>query len=270
MDAPEASASAHALKGVGVLVTRPRAQAENLAAMIEQQGGKAIRFPTIEIIEPRDPQALTAALDRLDEFALAIFISPNAVNRVLPLMLARHAALPSSLRMACIGRGSVRELKRFGVEKIIAPRERFDSEALLELPELTRIAGQEIVIFRGEGGRELLGETLQARGALVTYAACYRRARPNADVTPLLHQGERGEIHIASITSADGLRNLCDMVGKNGQTWLRQIPLVVVSQRLAALAQELGFKTAALVSGQASDEAILQTIKAWRLTQKTL
>ncbi len=261
---------AHALKGVRVLVTRPHAQAENLAALIEQAGGAAIRFPTIEIAEPRDPQTLSAIIDRLNEFALAIFISPNAVNRALPLILARHSALPRSLRLACVGRGSARELKRFGVEKIIVPRERFDSEALLELPELAKIAGQKIVIFRGEGGRELLGSALQARGAYVTYAVCYQRVRPNTDVTPLLRQGEHGEIHIVSITSADGLRNLFDMVGKNGQSWLIRIPLVVVSQRLAALCQELGFKTAALVADQASDEAILQTIKAWRLTQKTL
>lgn len=270
MDAPEALSDKHALKGVGVLITRPRAQADNLAALIELAGGTAIRFPAIEIVEPPDSKALSTIIDRLNEFTMAIFISPNAVNRTLPLMLARHATLPRSLRLACVGRGSVRELKRFGIEKIIAPRERFDSEALLEVPELAKITGQKIVIFRGESGRELLGNALQARGAQVTYATCYRRVRPNTDVTPLLRQGERGEIHIASITSADGLRNLFDMVGKNGQSWLTQIPLVVVSQRLASLGQELGFKTAALIADQASDEAILQTIKAWRLTQKTL
>jgi len=133
---PESSPRTHTLKGVRVLVTRPREQAENLAALIEQEGGEAIRFPTIEIAESRDPPALIAIVDRLDEFALAIFISPNAVNRALKLTLTRRTQLPRSLRIACVGRGSARELKNFGVEKIIVPPGRFDSEALLELPEL--------------------------------------------------------------------------------------------------------------------------------------
>lgn len=267
---PESSSRTHALKGVRVLVTRPREQAENLVALIEHEGGVAIRFPTIEIAAPRDARALAAIIDRLDEFALAIFISPNAVNRALPLILARRTPLPRSLSIACIGRGSARELKRFGIEKLIVPHERFDSEALLALPELTQVTRQKIVIFRGENGRELLGDSLQARGARIEYAACYRRIRPNTDVAPLLRHAERGEIHIVSATSADGLQNLFDMLSVTGRSWLIRTPIIVVSQRLAALCRELGFKADVLVADPASDEAILQTIKAWRLPQKTL
>jgi len=270
MDVPDAVSGALSLKGVRVLVTRPREQADNLVALIEYAGGEAIRFPTIEIAEPPDPQTLNAVIDRLDEFALAIFISPNAVNRGLKRILTRRTSLPRSLGIACIGRGSARELKRLGVEKIIAPDERFDSEALLEMPELQRVAGQKILVLRGQNGRVLLGDTLKGRGAHIEYAECYRRIRPNTDTTSVHHHGVRGEIHIVSVTSADGLYNLLEMLGKNGPPWLLQIPLVVVSQRQAQLCRELGFKTAPQIAAQASDEAILQAIKAWRLAQKTL
>ncbi|MBI3546017.1 MAG: uroporphyrinogen-III synthase [Gammaproteobacteria bacterium] len=230
---PDSATRACALQGVRVLVTRPREQAQNLAALIEQEGGEAIRFPTIEIAEPR--------------------------------ILARHRQLPPALRIACIGRGSARELQRLGVEKIIVPAERFDSEALLKLAPLQQPDREKIVIFRGEGGRELLAETLKARGAHVEYAACYRRIRPSADVTPVLDQG----IHIISVTSSDGLHNLLDMTEKSQLPRLLRIPIVVVSQRQARLGRELGFTTV-LLADQASDEAILQAIQAWRLTQKTL
>src|SRR3989344_3038926 len=161
------------LTGVRVLVTRPRDQAEKLTLLIEGEGGEVIRFPVIEIAEPKDPQALLAVIDRLDQFGLAIFISPNAVNRAMNLILARRGAWPRNVRIACVGRGSARELNLVGAGNVIAPAGRFDSEALLALPELQQVTGNRIVIFRGEGGRELLGDTLKARGADIEYAECY-------------------------------------------------------------------------------------------------
>lgn len=253
-----------------MLVTRPRDQAENLARLIEGESGEAIRFPVIEIAEPKDTQALLASIDRLDECAMVIFISPNAVNRAMNLILAHRGGLPPGLRIACVGRGSARELKHFGVENVIVPQGRFDSEALLELPELQQVNGKHIVIFRGEGGRELLGDALKARGADIEYAECYRRTRPNADVTPLLRRWARGEIDIVSVTSVDGLRNLFDMLGPAGQQWLIRTPIVVVSERMAEVCRELGFKTEPRIAAPASDEAILEAIKAWRAAQKSL
>ena len=161
----ESASPGGALQGVRVLVTRPRDQAEKLAILIEGEGGDAIRFPAIEIAEPKDTQALLAVIDRLGQFDLAIFISPNAVNRAMKLILARHGAWPRNVGIACVGRGSARELKHFGAGNVIVPAGRFDSEALLALPELKQVTGSKIVIFRGEGGRELLGDTLKSRGA---------------------------------------------------------------------------------------------------------
>jgi uroporphyrinogen-III synthase len=254
---------------VRVLVTRPRDQAENLARLIEARGGEAIRFPVIEIAEPQDSRALLAIIDRLKDFALAIFISPNAVKRAMPPILAR-GGLPKTLRVACVGSGSARELKHFGIDKVIVPPDRFDSEGLLELPELQQVAGKRIVIFRGDGGRGLLGDTLRVRGAEIEYAECYRRLRPNTDATSLLRRWARGEVDIVSVTSVDGLRNLYDMLGKDGQPWLIRTPTVVVSERMAQVCRELGFTTGPRLAATAGDEAILEAIQTWRDGQNTL
>ncbi|BAV32963.1 uroporphyrinogen III synthase [Sulfuricaulis limicola] len=265
---PESPVPPRTLAGVRVLVTRPRDQAENLAHLIEARGGEAIRFPVIEIAEPKDTQALLAVVGRLKDFALAIFVSPNAVKRAMNLIRAR-GGLPPTLRVACVGRGSARELKRLGIENVLAPTDRFDSEALLALPELQQVAGKRIVIFRGDGGRELLGDTLKARGAEIEYAECYRRLRPATDPTPLRHRWERGEVDIVSVTSVDGLRNLFDMLGTDGRPWLIRTPVVVVSERMAQVCRELGFTTEPRVA-MAGDEAILEAIQAWRDGQNTL
>jgi uroporphyrinogen-III synthase len=97
-----------------------------------------------------------------------------------------------------------------------------------------------VVIFRGDGGRELLGDTLRERGATVDYVECYRRARPNADIEPLLKRWGRGEIDAVTVSSSEGLRNLYDMLGKLGQAWLRRTPLFAPHARIAENARALG------------------------------
>jgi len=230
------------LAGRGILVTRPREHAQGLATLIEGAGGAALVFPAIEIEDLPDLRPILALIDRLEEFDLAIFISPSAVHKALNLVRSRRGARPwpPNLRAAAVGRGSRRELERHGFDGVVAPRSHADSEALLSLPELTDVAGRRIVIFRGDGGRELLGDTLAARGAKVEYAECYRRARPRADSAPVLAAWARGGVDAVTVSSSEGLANLFDMLGKLGQQWLRTTPLFVPHPRVAAAAGRLG------------------------------
>lgn len=233
------TALAGPLAGRGIVITRPAQQAGALADMIRAAGGQPIMFPVLEILDTADLRPLIDVIDRLDGFDLAIFISPNAVSRAMNQIAARRE-WPAAVRAAAIGKGSVKELKRFGISEVIAPVRFFDSEHLLELPQLQDVAGRKIVIFRGDGGRELLGDTLAARGARVEYVECYRRARPRADAAPLLRAWARNEVHAVTVTSSEGLRNLFEMVGKLGQSWLRRTPLFAPHPRIAAAARELG------------------------------
>ena len=144
--------SPSALAGRRVVVTRPGGQAGHLAALIRAAGGEPVLFPALEILDAEDLQPVLALVDRLDAFDLAIFISANAVNKALDLVQVRRA-WPAGLRVATVGRSSARALQRRGFAAVIAPGERFDSEALLDLPELKDVQGKRVVIFRGDGGR---------------------------------------------------------------------------------------------------------------------
>ena len=172
------SAETLPLAGLGILVTRPAHQADRLCELIKQAGGRALRFPVIEILPPHDTAPLAALIDTLDDADIAIFISANAVEHGLALLRARRD-LPAALKLAAIGRSTGAALRAtLGRGPDICPAERFDSEALLALEAMQKVHGKRIVIFRGEGGREVLAETLRARGATVEYADVYRRARP--------------------------------------------------------------------------------------------
>lgn len=231
--------TASPLAGRGILITRPAHQAGPLAALIHAAGGRPVIFPALEILDPADPQPLLGAIERLESYDLAIFISPNAVTRVMERMAGR-CAWPVNLRVAAIGQGGVRELERHGIRGVIAPQRSFDSERLLEMPQLQAVSRQRVLILRGDGGRELLGDTLAARGAQVDYVACYRRVRPQTDPVPLLQAWANGGVHAMVVTSSEGLRNLFVMLGKSGESLLQHTPLLVPHPRIAAVAREFG------------------------------
>ncbi|MDH5544828.1 MAG: uroporphyrinogen-III synthase [Gammaproteobacteria bacterium] len=250
------------LTGLSVLVTRPEHQASAMRALIEIVGGKSILFPVLEIVDPDDLGPIQDTIRQLDKFDIAIFISPNAAEKALNLV-RKTRQWPKTLSVAAVGKGSARTLKNLGILPDIFPSTKFNSEALLEMPQMQDVAGKKIVIFRGEGGRELLAETLKSRGAEVIYAECYKRGKPKGDVSALMRAWARGGIDIITVTSNEGLSNLYDMVGQLGRHWLQKTPLVVVSERAEVLAKELGFKSDIIIAPQASDDAIVESIIKW-------
>lgn len=257
------------LQGVRVLVTRPAAQAQSLAQRIEQAGGEAIRFPTLEIAAARDVATLERVLAGIAHFDLAVFISPNAVAHGLA-HLKMHGGLPARLTIAAIGRSTARALTEAGIVNPITPVNGSDSEALLARPELQQVAGKRVVIFRGEGGRALLGDTLRARGAQVEYAECYRRVRPNTDAAPLSARLRDNGIDIVTVTSVESLRNLHDMLDAAARVHLRRLPMVVVGTRQAEACQALGIQAQPWIARDAGDNSIVAAIQAWRASKNSL
>lgn len=226
-------------------MTRPGERAGNLVRLIEAAGGRALLFPAIEIEDLPAPPALA----ELERFDLAIFISPTAVAKVM----AQVAAWPPGLRAAAVGGGTRRELERRGMHAVIAPVVGADSEALLAVPEMQAVAGKRIVIFRGEGGRELLGETLERRGASIDYAACYRRRPPRAQP-----HWAPGEIDAITISSSQGLANL---FGALDGAFLRARPLFVPHPRVADNARARAAREVVLAGP--SDEEMLAALVAY-------
>lgn len=250
------------LAGKTIVVTRPRAQAGPLAAAIAAQGGQPLIFPLLEISPAADAQPLAAAVARLADYSLAVFISPNAVDYTVPVILAR-GPWPVGLLPAAVGQGTVKALAAHGVSGCIAPSERFDSEALLALPEMAaeRVAGRHVAIFRGDGGRELLADTLRARGAEVDCIACYRRSGPAEGVAPLLAAWRAGRLDALSVSSSEGLRYLVDLLDAEGRDWLQKTPVFVPHARIADNARALGLSN--IILTDAADAGILAGLGAY-------
>ena len=249
------------LAGLKIAVTRPRDQSVQLAQHIEQVGGIPVLFPLLDIAAAKDSQTLHEQISRLPRFNLAIFISPNAVQYGMAAIRAAGDC-PPALQIATVGQGSAKALQKLGITGVIAPTERFDSEGLLALPELQNITGWHIIIFRGDGGRELLGDTLKARGATVEYAACYQRSKPEQDVSVLLNAAPDA----ITVTSSEALAYLWQMLEVHGQTALADTPLFVPHERIAGLARQQGWQQVKLTGS--GDDGLLAALIEWANRKK--
>lgn len=231
-----------------VVVTRPAAQAGALAALLGGAGRDVIVFPLLEIQPLPDQSALRAALARLDKYALAAFVSPNAIDAALAL----RPDWPPQVALAVVGEGSKAALARHGITPanatIFAPHDlrRSDSETLLASLDLEALRGRTVLIVRGESGRELLADTLRAHGVRVEPVAAYRRVAPPLDQAARLQLArllEGGAEWV--ITSSEALRNLVamarDTAGEEGVLKLRRQCLVLPHFRIAETARALGF-----------------------------
>jgi uroporphyrinogen-III synthase len=145
----------------------------------------------------------------------------------------------------------------------LAPSERFDSEALLALPEMqaNRVAGKRVAIFRGDGGRELLADTLRERGALVDCIASYRRSGPPDGVRPLLAAWQAGKLDALTVSSSEGLRYLLDLLDAEGHAFLASTPVFVPHARIAENARALGLSN--IILTDAADAGILAGLRAY-------
>lgn len=243
------------LAGLKILVTRPRDQATPLAQAIEQAGGVPLLFPLLDILPVQDYQMLQEQISHLPECNLAIFISPNAVQYGMAAI--RASGMSCVPKIATVGPGSAQALREAGVADVIVPTERFDSEGLLAMPELQHIAGWRVMIFRGDGGRELLGDTLRSRGAMVEYASCYRRSQAQQPVSELL----RAQPDAITVTSSEALGYLWQMLDGQARLALCKMPLFAPHQRIAELAHRQGW-TQVYLTG-AGDEGLLSALLAW-------
>ncbi len=104
----------------------------------------------------------------------------------------------------------------------------------------------------------MLKSTLEGRGALVHYVEIYHRTKPLYSTTPLLDAWKFGKIHCVIITSNEILRNIHERFKQ--QPRLHSTPLLVVSERAARLAEQLGFTGPVIVAPGPDNRNIVATL----------
>ena len=239
-----------------MLVTRPERQADGLCEAIAAAHGRPVRFPTLQIAGPADPSAVRASLAAIAADDLLVFVSVNAVRYAFPLLPDQ---LPLSLAIAAVGSATAEALSDCGLEPTLVPA-RMDSEGLLALPGLQAVTGRRVLLVCGNGGRELIEQTLCERGARVERVEVYRRQRPERQAAARnLVAGWDRLVDVVTASSNAILANLFAMIGPAGGELLRATPLVVISERMADYAQGQGCRHV-FVADSPRDDAVVAAI----------
>ena len=250
------------LAGQVVVNTRPAHQQAALTALLEAEGATVLAFPAIEIELAADTAA-RERVDRIGDFDILLFVSRNAVDGAFAAL--DPARLGARHQFGVIGAATRDAL----LERIADPgvrlvaSEPYNSEALLAADALERVAGKRVLIFRGQAGRNLLGDELARRGAAVDYAEVYRRALPAVAGDAFARLAASAPPSVAVLTSGEGMHNLMRLVDADSRARLRSLPWLLISERMRESAQELGHNAPIIIARSASDRGIAESLCAW-------
>lgn len=244
----------NSLKGLRVLNTRPLKQGKALSRAIEAVGGIAIECPALAIV-PQDKDWLSS-LPSLDKADQAIFVSANAADYCFTSLAQKQLLWPTSIKVIAIGQATATALSRYGVRVDLIP-ERANSEHLLKLEVMQKVDKKTILLFKGEGGRTLIAESLYARGANLLIFDVYKRQIPQCNPQHLYSLRHNEAVDIVLFTSQQAMENIFILFGEDAHTWLCSKPCLVISERLAKEASLLGMQTIII----SRPETILNTLQ---------
>ena len=257
---------AHTLwQGVRVLVARPYDQGSSLSLHLTQLGAKVIQFPTISIEPTPISQPLKNCFLNLDQYHHVIAISVHAVQYGLNWVDQYWPQLPLNIKWYAVGEKTAQALKNADIPAI-SSKIGFDSESLLNLPELTALEHQKVLILRGTGGRELLKDQLEQRGAIVDYADLYQRDCPNYAVSEINDALITFSPNILIALSGETLHNLVKIsqnkdIAIDHQHAITNKAVLVPSHRVADQARSLGFSKI-WIPQELNEQALVDCIKS--------
>jgi uroporphyrinogen III methyltransferase/synthase len=242
------------LAGRTVVVTRPREQAGSLLEPLEALGAAVLLVPTIRIVPRPFDDAVAAALRELFTYQLVVFTSANAV-RVFAGYLARgteDGGMPPGPVVAAVGPATAAALERHGLACHLVPDE-YVAEGLADSLAGTDAAapGARVLIPCASDARDVLPETLRARGAVVDVLHIYDTVAAGELAVPAARVEAADYITFTSASTVKRLAGLLDAAAASGGGAGRPLSERLAGARLCSIGpitsrtlRELGLEVA--------------------------
>jgi uroporphyrinogen-III synthase len=251
------------LSNTSIVVTRPSHQNKRLCSELISLGANPIAFPCIEInsLSNFDKPALDTLLSHCE---LIIFVSTNAVQHGLKAIPKLTEKIPTTCIFAAVGASTAQALTNNTIGQVLTPTNNFDSEELLKLSELQNVDQKSVLIIKGQGGRTLLHETLEKRGAIIHSIDVYQRTLPKSVNLDALNT----KIDLLLFTSSETVKNFLALTPKSLQNTLFDCQTLVGHIRIADKVTSLGFKKLPIIAATPSDTDMLIAINQWAQSTK--
>jgi hydroxymethylbilane synthase len=225
-----------------VLVTRAAHQAGELVSALRDAGLDPIEVPAIAI-EFEPPRGdLDAATRILHTYSWVVITSANGARAILKAAerVLTELGAPS---WAAIGPATRRVLEHEGIEVALQPSR---SDGIAMAAELPVVAGDRILVVRGDLADEELALTLRARGADVDEVIAYRtREAPERSRALLRSATADGPIAAVTFTSGSTVRGLVSLATAESID-IRSLSAVCIGPETADEARAAGFQILAV------------------------
>jgi uroporphyrinogen III methyltransferase / synthase len=194
-----------------ILITRPRAQADEFAGKLRSAGFEPVFFPVIEIKPVEDNLALERALSKLGCYEWIVFTSVNAVEVVFGNYSHIIFADGVGTRFAAIGPKTADSLKAHGIDPHFVPEE-YVAEAIL--PGLGDLIGKWVLLPRAEIARKALPEAIFNAGGIPHEITVYKTlpSKPDSDGLAALRSG----VDVITLTSPSTVQNFIAIAKQHG------------------------------------------------------
>lgn len=238
-----------------ILVTRPEQESQALCDALHQAGHLAISHPLLTIHPGRELSQLPSLFSSLSDGDFIIAVSQHAVEHAQNSLQMQQTEWKKGVNYIAVGQKSAQHLKKYVVDTVHFPTHS-DSEHLLALPVLKNTKGKKALILRGNGGRDLIFQALDNSGVDVSYCETYQRK--NTPFNGALKAAEWQKEHVDTIivTSGEQLSFFTEQFTLIHLHWVLHCRLLVPSERINQLAQQLGYQHIETVGGASNSDVL--------------
>ncbi|MDD9195358.1 uroporphyrinogen-III synthase [Aliivibrio sp. S3MY1] len=238
-----------------ILVTRPEQESQALCDALQALGHPAISYPLLTIHPGKELSQLPELFSSLSDGDFLIAVSQHAVEHTQHYLQRHQIEWKKGVSYLAVGQKSAQHLKTYISDPVHFPTPS-DSEHLLALPILNRVAGKKALILRGNGGRDLIYQALEALGAEVNYCEAYQRKMTPFDGKLNAKKWQAQNINTIIITSGEQLSFFTSQFAGTDLDWVLHCRLLVPSERINQLGQQLGYQHIETVGGASNSDLL--------------
>jgi uroporphyrinogen-III synthase len=250
------------LSGKKILVTRASHQAEEFVRLIEQSGGTAILFPTIEVVATDSWEQCDVAIDNLYMYNGLIFTSANGVEFFFQRFNERRCdrTTLTSKKIFVVGEKTGQTVERQGL-MVTAMPEQFTAADLAKTIDHEDLHGKTFLFPRGNLGKDILQDTLKLLGANVDAVTVYRTRPPKQqDVEKIKRELFDGNIDVVTFMSPSTVKNFVALFSIDEQKLIDgKTRIAVIGPVTAAAVKETALEVDCIAK-ESTIESLLQSI----------
>jgi len=219
-------------KNVALISTRPYEKNIVLLKELESTNISLLNYPLTEIKPLKDYAKFDSLLNNLKNYQHIIFISTNAVHFFVERFKSLILKLPEHIIFSSIGPTTQKALENKFNINVYCPEKNYDSKHLIKNKIFSNLQNKKVLIIRGEGGREVLKDMLEEKGAEVHYGECYIRNYLPINLNKLQNEAENYNSIFLIISSYESATHFLTQNSTHSWDWLQSVNIIVNHPRI--------------------------------------